>query len=190
MLGEDRLWILWQAARNTAGLDGAAAEIGTYRGGSAAFLSRALAAAGAPGRTLHVIDTFAGHPDDQLSQHDDDTHKGGDKFKATSYEDVRDFLSGDAGVVVHQGDFASVVGRLPDDVYSLVHIDVDIYEPARQCLEYFAPRLVPGGVIVLDDYAAPACPGIDRAAAEFLDGAPAFGAWHPHTEQLVLVKHA
>ena len=188
MLRQDRLWILWQAARNTARLEGAVAEIGTYRGGSAAFIAGALAEAGAAGKPFHVIDTFAGHPPGKLTEHDADAHKRDDKFKNTSAADVRDYLRGHGGVVVHEGEFAAVAPKLPDARYSFAHVDVDIYEPAAECLRYFGPRLAPGGVIVLDDYGAPTCPGIRRAADELLDTEPGFQAWHGHTEQLVLVK--
>jgi hypothetical protein len=47
----------------------------------------------------------------------------------------------------------------------------------------------PGGAIVVDDYEARKCPGIKRAAEEFLAETDAgFQAWNPLTEQLVLVK--
>ena len=36
--------------------------------------------------------------------------------------------------------------------FSFVHIDVDLYEPTTQTLEFFFPRLVNGGFIVCDDY--------------------------------------
>jgi predicted O-methyltransferase YrrM len=188
MLRQDRLWILWQAARNTARIDGDVAEIGTYRGGSAAFIAGALARAGAKEKAFHVIDTFAGHPPGKLSEHDADAHKRDDKFKNTSAADVQEYLRDHPGVVVHEGEFAAVAPELPDAAYSFVHVDVDIYEPAAECLRYFAPRLARGGVIVLDDYGAPTCPGIRRAADELLDAGSEFQGWHGHTEQLVLVK--
>jgi len=35
---------------------------------------------------------------------------------------------------------------------SLLHIDIDVYEPAKIILELCYDRLVPGGILVLDDY--------------------------------------
>jgi hypothetical protein len=64
---------------------------------------------------------------------------------------------------------------------------VDLYVPALECLNYFGPRLVQGGIVVLDDYGKPTCPGIRRAAEEFL-AAGGFQAWNALTRQLVLVK--
>ena len=48
-----------------------------------------------------------------------------------------------------------------------MHIDVDLYEPTRGCLEYFYPRLVEGGVMICDDYGAPLYPGAHKAWDEY-----------------------
>jgi Macrocin-O-methyltransferase (TylF) len=63
LLNRRRLWVLWQAVQNAAPLDGAAAEVGVYRGGSAFFIASAF------GRdmTFEVVDTFEGHPSNALS---------------------------------------------------------------------------------------------------------------------------
>ena len=48
---------------------------------------------------------------------------------------------------------------------SLLHIDVDLYAPTRLALECFFPKVVRGGVIILDDYGA--MPGANKAVDEF-----------------------
>jgi hypothetical protein len=187
-LGRDRLWILWQAVRNVAPLEGAAAEIGSFKGGSAYFIAAAFAAALGHEVPVEVIDTFEGHPQDKLSGTDAEPHHSGTIFTNTSYEDVRKYLSTFERVAVHQGEFSTVAPTLPDQRYSLVHVDVDIYESALDCLRYFGPRLVPGGVIVLDDWQSPTSAGIRRAAEEYLTEVDGFQSWNPHTKQLVLIK--
>ncbi len=37
---------------------------------------------------------------------------------------------------------------------SLLHIDVDLYEPTKVVLEEFYPSMVKGGIVILDDYGA------------------------------------
>ena len=37
---------------------------------------------------------------------------------------------------------------------SLLHVDVDAYEPTRLCLEILYPHVVKNGVVILDDYGA------------------------------------
>jgi hypothetical protein len=89
---------------------------------------------------------------------------------------------------VHQGDARSVIHGWPDRRYSLVHLDVDLYRPTLDCLEYFAPRLMPSGIIVLDDFDSPTCPGVRQAMEEYLARDPHFQMWRLQVEQLVLIK--
>jgi O-methyltransferase len=187
-LGQDRLWVLWQAVRNVAGLQLPAAEVGTYRGGSAAFIARAYADLAGRVPPIDVVDTFEGHPAEKLTAEDADAHVPG-LFGDTSFEEVRDYLSRHPEVRVHKGEFSAVAGELTEPRYGLAHVDVDLYEPTLDCLRFFSERIPPGGAIVLDDYEARKCPGIKRAAEQFLEQTDAgFHTWNPLTEQLVLVR--
>ncbi len=186
MLGYDRLFTLWQAARNVAPLGLPAVEVGTFRGGSAALVSQALSThAGAP-IDVHVVDTFEGHLDATFTSHDPEQQRG--KFTEVTVDDVRAFLSAYPGTHVYKGDGATVVRGWPDRQYGLVHLDVDLYQPTRECLEYFAPRVAVGGMIVMDDYEAPTCPGVAVAVHEYLADHPDFQSWRLQAEQLVLVR--
>ena len=51
--------------------------------------------------------------------------------------------------------------------FSFVHVDVDLYQPTIDCCHFFYPRLVPGGMMVFDDYGFPACRGEKDAADEY-----------------------
>jgi len=74
------------------------------------------------------------------------------------------------------------------DGYGLVHIDVDVYPITRFCLEHFAPKLVAGGTIVVDDYGFKTCPGAKQAVDEFAAAHPEFRRWHLLTGQALLVR--
>lgn len=56
-----------------------------------------------------------------------------------------------------QGDICitveSYLNENPQTKISLLHIDTDIYEPAKVGLEKLFDRVVRGGVIIFDDYA-------------------------------------
>ena len=54
--------------------------------------------------------------------------------------------------------------------FQFVHIDVDLYQPTLDALEFFYPRLVSGGVIVCDDYNLTMFPGAKQAWDEFFSG--------------------
>ncbi len=51
--------------------------------------------------------------------------------------------------------------------YSFVHIDVDLYQPTLDCLNFFYNRMIPGGIIISDDYKWQHTPGVKRAFDEF-----------------------
>ena len=52
-----------------------------------------------------------------------------------------------------------------DKEYFLVHVDVDLYQSTKDCLEFFYPRMVIGGIIMIDDY--PYLNGVKIAVNEF-----------------------
>lgn len=56
----------------------------------------------------------------------------------------------------------------PETKACLVHIDVDVYEPTKVILDLMFERIVPGGLLVLDDYAIVS--GETKAVDEFLMG--------------------
>jgi len=56
----------------------------------------------------------------------------------------------------------------PDLKISLLNIDTDIYEPAKVILEKLWPKIVKGGVLILDDYGV--FPGETKAVDEYFKG--------------------
>jgi O-methyltransferase len=188
-LDQDRLWILWQAVWNAAELELPILEAGSYRGGSAWFLARAARERLGRELPLDAIDTFEGHPGQSISGRDHEYHNAG-RFGETSYERVQEYLSEFELASVHKGEFSAVAPSLDREQYGLAHLDMDLYRPTRDALDFCARHLAPGGVIVVDDYGSPKCPGVGQAVDEFVDAEPDFQRWHPHTEQAVLVRVA
>ena len=185
LLDYDRLYVLWQVARNVASMGLAAAEVGSYRGGSAYFIASALEKLSGCKTSFHVFDTFEGHPD-KITEFDS-VHEMG-MFSDTDYEDVKSYLSPLPQVVIHKGEFSKSVEGLDDQAFGMAHIDVDIYQTTLDCLRYFGERLVPGGIMVVDDYYAPKCPGVRKAVAEFLDETTRYQSWDLQTRQLILTS--
>jgi predicted O-methyltransferase YrrM len=156
LLGYSKIAALRRAARETAHLPGDMAEVGVYQGGSALAIATA-----APGRTLHLFDTWGGLPSDDV---DLGYHKKGEF--SCSLDDVKAYLSGQS-VEFHPGFFPDTTRGLGDKAYSLVHLDGDLYTTTRDSLAYFWPRMTEGGIIVLDDYDWPNTPGVRRAVEEY-----------------------
>jgi len=59
------------------------------------------------------------------------------------------------------------VEKHPELRISLLNLDTDIYEPAVTILEYLYPKIVKGGILVLDDYGF--FPGETKAVDEFFE---------------------
>jgi O-methyltransferase len=135
---------------------GAFVEVGVYKGGSAAVLLRV---AKAQGRTLYLFDTFTGIP--YADPDKGDTHKVGD-FGDTSLDAVGRACP---GAILCPGVFPQT---LPPDIgpVAFAHIDCDQYASIRGAAEALSPRMVPGGVMVFDDYGHLA--GATRAVQDWL----------------------
>lgn len=126
-------------------------EVGVYRGGSAWHLYQV---AQRQGRELHLFDTFTGIP-----------HKGAlDQHAIGDYSgvDLACLKADLPNAIFHVGTFPKT---LPDDLTDIafVHVDCDQYEGHRACIDLLYPRMVPGGLMMFDDY--PVLKGA-RAAVE------------------------
>jgi hypothetical protein len=53
---------------------------------------------------------------------------------------------------------------------SLLHLDMDLYEPTLAALRAFWPRLVQGGVVLFDEFAIREWPGETEAVEAFFNG--------------------
>jgi len=138
------------AVRATRRLDGAMAEAGVFQGGSARLICHAKGEA-----PLHLFDVF-------------ETLQAGDTSTASSHAaTVRDhfgavhgrrsaveaLLAPYPGVHVHAGVFPETANSVADERFAFVHLDLDLPGATRDALEFFHPRMVPGGMLIGDDYA-------------------------------------
>ena len=79
-------------------------------------------------------------------------HKGTDEFV--------EFVEGDITKTV-----PNYIKKHPELRISLLNLDTDIYEPAVTVLQYLYPRIVTGGVLLIDDYGV--FPGETKAVEEY-----------------------
>lgn len=156
-----RLAAEWIAARNVAG---SIAELGVYQGEQAALLNALF-----PDRAIHLFDTFEGFSTKDIST---EVSLGysyaslGD-FQDTSVERVLARLPNSNRAVVHAGFFPDSLNGL-EEKFAFVSLDVDLFEPTLAGLEYFYPRLSPGGFIFVHDYNNRRYSGVRHAVDSFL----------------------
>jgi O-methyltransferase len=155
------------------GLPGAFAECGVWRGGSVLAIVLKLQSLGFDDRELYLYDTFEGMT--RPSEHDtstfdppalatweaaEDTGSGAWDylFAAEVFNEdmVRDLLvsTGYPAARLHlvKGPVESTLPAAAPDQLALLRLDTDWYESTKHELEHLYPRLVPGGVLVIDDY--------------------------------------
>jgi O-methyltransferase len=101
----------------------------------------------APDRRLYLFDTFAGFPEADLPPGVTDS-----RFRDTSEEAVRRRVGPSPNVVLRPGYVPDTLAGLEDERFAFVLLDLDLLEPTRAALEFFYPRLSPGGYLVMHDY--------------------------------------
>jgi hypothetical protein len=145
-----RMWILTSVARQVRGLPGDISEFGVYRAGCARMV---LGTVGLEeGTRYHLFDTFGGIPDSQLTERERREGYEG-RLSDTSVDYVRSRLADwSEALVFHAGDVFETIPAAGIEELSLVHMDLNASAPTKVALEFTYPRLVPGGVIVFDDY--------------------------------------
>ncbi len=119
-----------------------------------------------PSRGFHLFDTFEGFQKEDLKI---ETGKAATytshNFADTSIERVKQKLKSEK-FIFHKGHFPETTKDLKEERFALVSLDADLYNPTKAGLEFFFPRLSPGGVIIVHDY-NPDWPGVMSAVDEF-----------------------
>jgi O-methyltransferase len=155
-----RSYELWSLLGEVSDLSGAVLEVGVWRGGSGALMAARMAGLGLSDR-VYLCDTWEGvvktGPED-IYYHDGEH---ADTSKAI-VEALIDRL-GLTNVTLLQGIFPEdTASQVTAETLRLVHVDVDVYQSAKDVFEWAWPRLASGGIAVFDDYGFPACPGVTR----------------------------
>ncbi|HVI07959.1 MAG TPA: TylF/MycF/NovP-related O-methyltransferase [Candidatus Binatia bacterium] len=135
-------------------IPGDVVECGCARGGSAALMGLTLQRLHAR-RKLWLFDTFEGLP--APTAHDPDFEVA-DLFTGTcigTLEEVRDMfrrLGIANNVEFVKGLFQQTLPAAPIARIAVLHIDGDWYDSVKACLDTLYDKVVPGGVIQLDDF--------------------------------------
>lgn len=160
-----RCWELWTLVDQTAKRDGGILEVGVWRGGTGALMAKRALFTGS-NDPVYLCDTFEGVV--KAGSHDTD-YKGGE-HSDTSQHIVEDLLRTMeiTNARILRGVFPDETADLiePGARFRLVHIDVDVYQSAKDVTAWIWDRIVPGGIVVHDDYGSKACEGITKYVNE------------------------
>lgn len=170
----------------TVELPGSIVELGVFKGASfMTFLKLAdILCAGDTLKKVIGFDTFEGFVDintkkDGPENVQRDLIKGG--FDASAFIDILEgcieleqadsFIPRFKRAELVKGDVCETVPEYveknPGLRISLLHLDLDVYEPTKIALEYLYPLVVPGGIVLLDEYGMNGFPGESAAFDEY-----------------------
>ncbi|MBN1195981.1 MAG: class I SAM-dependent methyltransferase [Candidatus Aminicenantes bacterium] len=168
------LAIVYSLASACRSISGDFAEVGVFRGTSAKVIATAKG-----DKSLFLFDTFGGLP---LPGRRDGRFR--QKQFAASVQAVSRRLQNYADVTIVPGIFPASGVHLRNHHFAFVHLDVDLYASTRDCLEFFYPRMNPGGIILSHDYAQ--AEGVQRAFDEFFAARPESGVRLPMSQCMVV----
>jgi O-methyltransferase len=168
MTSNDKLHALITASRYIRDhqIAGDVVECGVWRGGSMHAVARTLLAGGDTERDLYLFDTFEGMPPPEENDVRQDGRsaqelldEGTREQTIWAYASLEDVKAGFQSVPypaerVHfvQGKVEDTVPKDAPDKIALLRLDTDWYSSTKHELEQLYPRLVSGGVLILDDY--------------------------------------
>jgi O-methyltransferase len=147
-------------------LSGAFVECGVWRGGSMMAAALTLLRLGKTDRDLYLFDTFAGMtaPTAEDVKYSGESaadllagaSRASDLWAVASLEDVREAVLGvgypEERIHFIEGPVEETLPANAPDEIALLRLDTDWYESTKHELVHLYPRLVTGGVLILDDY--------------------------------------
>lgn len=159
-------------ARND--VPGAFVECGCFLGGVGIFIAILRRHFGLSSRRLLLLDTFEGFPEgrERETTRDGTVVKGAKlpNMRADVEANLRSEVSDLGGIELIEGPVEMTVPNLALEAVSLLRLDTDFYSSTRAELDHLYPKLVRGGVLIVDDYGF--FNGSRRATDEFIARTP------------------
>ena len=168
MTSFEKLYAVIMAARYVTQhqIPGAIVECGVWRGGSMHAIARALDAAGAHDRDLYLFDTYEGMPAPGPRDRRTDGRPAAELLASSdktsrvwAYASLEDVQEGFRQVPYPEeklhfikGPVEQTIPGMAPERIAILRLDTDWYESTAHELAHLYDRLMPGGVLLLDDY--------------------------------------
>jgi O-methyltransferase len=164
MIGLKRLTQLQEATRDVVarGVPGDLLEAGAWRGGATILMRAALEVYGDRKRSVWVADSFDGLPRPDIAHYPLDAGWLNQRVElATPLDTVKDNFRMygwlDERVRFLPGWFKKTLPNAPIERLAILRVDADMYESTMQALQFLYPKVSPGGIVIVDDYALDTC---------------------------------
>jgi len=160
-------------------LKGDVIECGVYKGGNSFQIAKKLKELKSD-KKLYSLDTFEGHPYDDYEDMPKELQKEvyGDKkpgkFKGNAkdvdLDQIKKWFAKNCldNTIFLKGLFIDTFKQISDKKLCFAYVDSDSYKSVKQCIEFLKDRLVPGGIMIFDDYNYKNTPGCNMAVDEML----------------------
>lgn len=155
-----RCYELWQLCIGQGKLDGDYIEIGVWRGGTGAIIAQA-AQKYSTNSKAYLCDTFQG----VVKAGENDNKYINGEHSDTSEQTVQSLIEELKinNVTILKGMFPDDTGHIVENKkFKLCHIDVDVFEGAKEISEWVWGKLIVGGCIVYDDYGFSGTQGVTK----------------------------
>jgi len=146
-----RSYVCCWAAEHALRLQGDFVECGVNRGG----FSRAIAQYidfNATGRDFYLFDTYCGLSEAHLSTGEDSLLEHHQKIYFDCYDEAKKTFSEYPRMHLIKGTVPETLKQVDIKSVAYLSIDMNCVMPEVEALRYFWDRLVPGALVVLDDY--------------------------------------
>jgi hypothetical protein len=150
-----RAYVVCWAANRAKKLEGDFVECGVNKGALARMIIDYIDFDKTE-KTFYLLDTYEGWDQSLLS----DFEKK--KIAASSavmeryppcYEEVKKIFAPFKNIELVKGSVPGTLSQVPSEKIAFLSLDMNCAAPEEAAAEFFWPKMVPGGVIVLDDYA-------------------------------------
>jgi hypothetical protein len=189
---------------STNGIEGDFVECGTWKGGSVMCMQKKLIELNQTNRKFWVFDTYEGMPEpDELDKN----------FKQTSAQQLMNEEEKEKSLTWAYSNYEETTGNIlstgypkekinfvkglvedtipqtPIDKIAILRLDTDWYSSTKFELEHLYPKLVKGGVLIIDDYGH--WEGCRKAVDEYFtnNNIPIFMMRIDYTGRLIIKPH-
>lgn len=166
LLSDDRICNLIKYSNACSRLGGYIFEAGIYKGGSLEILAKYN-----PGIDIMAVDSFEGVPKETEGK---DYHRFGDFNEGVNFHSIGGYFKMVYPPVRIVKGFIPKAFEYFDEHtnFCFCHLDLDMYQSIKDALDFCLPRLLKGGMILMDDWKQRSTPGCELAVNDFFSEHP------------------
>lgn len=186
---EETLWFSYEMGKFYKDVDACFVECGVAAGAQIIMMRQ-----GAPNKLVHAFDSFMGIP--QPSNRDNQIpgirylnafeqsqlpNPGEQELKTSGVTAVTvdsfkthliDSGCGIENIVIHEGWFEETIPKAEVGDIAILRLDGDLYNSTFVSLKHLFPKVIRGGVVILDDYELQGCLDACKEYFEFINYTP------------------